>query len=132
MTARLIPDSVRRLLRLDADLRPSEPEPADFRPDLLPEIAARHAAADETPFEVEAHTHGQRGCRCLSCDVTTGFLISVGVDCDETPEAPKTYDGGCLVDVLTYQQATSLVSAHADRGWLLAEVTRLRAAAGEG
>ena len=105
------------------------PPTAQAAPDRLEEIRARHSG-EPIAFEIESHRHGQRGCRCLSCDVTTGYLISVGVDCDETPEASNAYDGGCLVDVVTWEQAELLVAAPADARWLLGEVDRLRAILG--
>jgi hypothetical protein len=91
----------------------------------LQEIRARGEATNWTDFTVEGHRHGLRGCRCLSCDVTTGYMIGTGVSCDEVPAASDAYDNGCLCPVLTEEQADSIVQADADRSWLLGEVRRL-------
>lgn len=98
-----------------------------MQPDPLQAIRDRHDQAVTVTYEVEGHRHGERGCRCLSCDVTTGYVIGTGATCDEHPDASKASDGGCLEYVLTYEQATALVAAHEDRGLLLAEIRRLEA-----
>jgi hypothetical protein len=92
---------------------------------ILREIRKRSADSNPVDFLVEGHRHGLRGCRCLSCDVTTGYMISTGVTCDEIPEAADACDGGCLCPVLTEGQAESLIRADLDRSWLLGEVRRL-------
>lgn len=92
---------------------------------VLEEIADRHWRSMSTEFTVEGHRHGLRGCRCLSCDVTTGYMIGTGVSCDETPEVSEACDGGCLCPVLTEAQANDLVQAVADREWLIREARRL-------
>lgn len=86
----------------------------------------RHAGAP-IDFQTESHTHPEKGCRCLSCHITTGCMISTGIMCDETSAYVDTadYPDNCLTEVLTWSQATALVEAYRDGPVLLAEIDRL-------
>lgn len=93
----------------------------------LLEIRRRNAEAIAAGFEVRSHRHGEKGCRCISCYVTTGYVISseISPTCDERPEARKASDGGCLEPVLDHHDAMNLLMSVADVRDLLAEIDRL-------
>lgn len=100
--------------------------------EALDEIRHRNRANLDAGFVVDAHSHGERGCRCLSCRVYTGAVITLesGFDCDDQPEAERACDGGCTESILPGVDADNLVKSVEDVRVLLAEINRLRADAG--
>lgn len=104
---------------------------ADPLPDeALDEIRRRNTANLSVEYGIKAHRHLQRGCRCISCDVVTGYVIDtrLGPSCDEQPNASECSDGGCLSPVLTSVDAQNLVKGVEDVRVLLDEINRLKAA----
>ena len=88
----------------------------------LDAIEERTNNATKGPWESEDHTHGMKGCRCLSCDVTPGWSLSHAQTCDETDQASGAYDGGCAGPVLSFNDAEFCAHARTDcsprtRGW---------------
>ena len=100
--------------------------------EALDEIRRRNRANLDAGFTVDAHHHPERGCRCLSCNVYTGAVVTLdrGFYCDEQPEAQRACDGGCTESILPDMDASNLVKGVEDVRVLLAEINRLRAEAG--
>lgn len=100
--------------------------------EALDDIRRRNRANLDAGFVVDAHSHGEMGCRCLSCRVYTGAVITLasGFDCDDQPEAQRACDGGCTESILPDMEASNLVKGVEDVRVLLAEINRLKADAG--
>lgn len=96
--------------------------------DRLDEIRQRAEAATPGPWEFDSHVHGEKGCRCFSHFVVTGYTLTNPFPCcDETAEA-KGASNDCTSTVVTFDDATFITHAREDIPYLLAEVERLRAA----
>lgn len=104
-------------------------EPLDAA--ALDEIRRRNQTNLAAGFIVDAHSHGEKGCRCLSCRVYTGTVITLadGFYCDEQPEAERAV-GACDESLLPGVDAENLVKGVDDVRVLLAEINRLKADAG--
>lgn len=104
----------------------------------LDEIRARLAKATPGPLDVESHSHPQAGCRCLSCDVTTGSRLDhpTWVCCDEIPamqEAVRLAKGSgrkqeeCVYAPIPHADAKFLAHAQEDVTALLAMLAEVTA-----
>lgn len=105
--------------------------------DRIDQIRDRLAVATPGPLQIEAHSHPQAGCRCLSCEVLTGCRLDhpTWVCCDETPEmqeevrrakAAGKRQEDCPYAAIPYSDAEFLSHAQEDVTYLLghlAEVT---------
>jgi hypothetical protein len=95
--------------------------------DRLGEIRQRAEAATPGPWEFDSHVHGEKGCRCFSHFVVTGYTLTNPFPCcDETAEA-KGASNDCTSTVVTFEDATFITHARQDIPYLLAEIERLRA-----
>lgn len=92
--------------------------------DLGP-IEKRADAATEGPWDSDDHSHGERGCRCLSCDVTTGWTLRHALTCHETDKAGEAYDGACEALVFSFEDAEFIAHAREDVPALVARVREL-------
>lgn len=101
--------------------------------DVLREIRRRSESNHAAGFTVDAHSHGEKGCRCLSCRVYTAAVVTVkdGFYCDEQPEAERASDGGCAESFLASVDAENLVKGVTDVRVLMAEIDRLKSPAGK-
>lgn len=90
-------------------------------PERLTELREAATTATPGPWKIHPHMHGEKGCVCLSCVITTGWRFNHVADCEDTREARDNDTTDCLADAWTYEDAT-LAAAAPD---LLAEVTRL-------
>jgi hypothetical protein len=93
------------------------------------EMRERAEKATPGPWEFDSHVHGEKGCRCFSHFVVTGYTLTNPFPfCDETAEA-KGASNDCTSTVVTFEDATFIAHAREDIPYLLAEVERLRDAA---
>ena len=98
--------------------------------DRLADIRARLAAATPGPWDIEPHAHPQAGCRCLTCDITTGYRLShpTWTSCDETPEMQEANQHAsaigkrqedCYETPMPWADAVFASHAADDIAWLL-------------
>jgi|SRR5690242_11036834 len=111
---------------------------AQASPTIPGALLDRFSAATPGPLQVEPHSHPQAGCRCLSCDVMTGWRLDHPdwVCCDEIPamqeavrlakEAGRKQED-CVFAAIPYADAEFLAHAQEDVAYLLAENGRLSA-----
>lgn len=122
---------VREFLREFRAALACETLPDPDRHTRIAEIKARVAAATPGPWEIASHSHDQAGCRCMSCEVTTGCRLDHATwpCCDETPEmieaTERAHRAGkvqesCLVAPMPYPDAVLAAHAVEDLRFLLA------------
>jgi hypothetical protein len=97
-------------------------------PERLAQIREREQAATPGPWDSFPHSHIQEGCRCLSCQVTTGWELRHQLDCEEMPlrEPGVIPADRCESSVFTFEDAEFAAHARTDVPDLLDEIDRVR------